>query len=62
MTRFYVRDADHPNVITASGHCSRCHAEFRWGLLEPFVLPNQHIRMLCPSCRLEHQSRQCEED
>ena len=55
MTRFYVRDADHPRVITQSGACSKCHAAFRWGLLEPFVLSSQHIQLLCPSCRMDRE-------
>ena len=55
MTQFYTRDANHPKVITKSGSCSRCHTEFAWHLLEPTILANQHIRMLCPSCRMDKE-------
>lgn len=62
MTRSIYWKSDHPSVITKAGHCSRCHEELDWRLLEPFILPNERIQMLCPSCRMERQSRVCDED
>jgi len=55
-------DSDHPSVMLKEGRCSRCQTLMGWNLLEPFILSNQHLQLLCPSCRMARQPIQCEED
>ena len=48
-------DTDHPSVMLKAGHCSKCRYEFDYKLLEPFILANSHIQLLCPSCRMDRE-------
>ena len=50
---------DHPRVIAKKGQCSRCHYELFWSVLEPVVLPNDRVQVLCPSCRMDRINSVC---
>jgi hypothetical protein len=62
MTRLQTDTGLPANPITKHGRCSKCRYEYRWGLLEYTILPNQHMQFLCPSCRMDASDKESRHD